>query len=292
MLEQQSQNTNMKLLLFSALLTALSIIQGSVVYASDVSTITQAYREFGPSRLTPDDPPVAVHWASLDGRKRLLRSKYNNDYFELSSHFQPQLNPLYCGIASSVIVLNSLRLPKGAVPSQAEIEVSVPKAIGGGTLTYPAHSQLTLLGKKTDKIKQRDVIELRSKSEEHQYDPGLTLKQLKGVLESYDLTVTIHQADSYTKKHIDEFRNTIKKVLHDEDHFIIVNLNGRIYGAATDGHISPLAAYDEISDSVLILDVAGYLNPWHWVPVGDLYAAMNTLDGNEYRGYLVISDKP
>ena len=280
----------MKLLLFSALLTVLSVIQGSVALASNVTA--RAYGEFSPSYLNMDDPPVAVHWASLNGRQRLLRSKHNNDYFELSSHFQPQLNPLYCGVASSVIVLNSLRLSKGTVPSQANIEVTVPKAIGGGTLTYPSYSQLTLLGMKTDMIKDRDVIELKAKSEEHQYDPGLTLKQLKGVLESYDATVTIHHAESYTDKYIDEFRNTLKNILSDKDHYIIANINGRVYGAATEGHISPLAAYDEISDSILILDVAGYLNPWHWVPVRDLYAAMNTLDGDEYRGYLVISDKP
>lgn len=289
---QQPQSTNMKIFFFSIPITVLFIIQGAVVFASDVSTTTQAYGEFSPSRLSPNNHPVAIHWASHDGRQRLLRSKHNNDYFELSSHFQPQLNPLYCGIATSVIVLNSLRLPKKAAPNQTDIEVIVPKSLGGGTLPYPSFSQLTLLDIKTGKIKRRDVIELKAKNVENQYDPGLTLKQLRGVLESYDVKITTYHADSYTDKSIDKFRNTAKKVLRDDDHYLIVNINGRVYGSATDGHISPLAAYDEISDSVLLMDVAGYLNPWHWVPVRDLYAAMNTLDGNDYRGYLVISDKP
>ena len=54
------------------------------------------------------------------------------------------------------------------------------------------------------------------------------------------------------------------------------------------GHFSPLGAYDVESDSVLVMDVAGFKNGWYWVPVKDLYAAMNTLDGSVYRGWLVI----
>ena len=283
----------MKILIFSTLLTMfLPVLQDSPVYAADVPGVTRKYNEFLPSRLSPDDPPVAVYWASPDGRERLMRSEYNNDFFELSSNFQPQLNTLYCGIASSVIVLNSLRLPKGTAPSQTVFEVITPKEMGGETLTYPSYSQLTLLGIKTDKIKQRDVIELKSKNTKGEYDPGLNLEQLKGVLETYGVNVTIHHVKTFKDEHVDIFRSTVKKVLRDKDHYIMVNIDGQVYGAATEGHISPLAAYDEISDSVLVLDVAGYLNPWHWVPLKDLYAAMNTKDGDEYRGYLVVSDKP
>jgi hypothetical protein len=282
----------MNIITLRACLTFLILLPGTASFASDVSTATLSYGQFEPGHLDPEGPPVAVDWASPEGRKRLLRSKYNNDYFELSSNFQPQINPLYCGIASSVIVLNSMRLPLGQVPSQAGIEISKPEAIGGGTLKYPAYSQLTLLGMNTDRVKDRDVIELKSRNTKGQYNPGLTLGQLQGILESYGATVELHHAKSIADKDINAFRVTLQKVLADNEHYIIVNINGRVYGAATDGHISPLAAYDEVSDSVLILDVAGYLNPWHWVAVKDLYAAMHTKDGDNYRGYLVVSDKP
>ena len=74
--------------------------------------------------------------------------------------------------------------------------------------------------------------------------------------------------------------------------FLIVNFDGQTMGASTHGHISPVAAYDENSDSVLVLDVAGYYNPWYWAPVEHLYRAMHTLDGEHYRGYLVVEDQP
>ena len=31
-------------------------------------------------------------------------------------------------------------------------------------------------------------------------------------------------------------------------------------------------------------------NPWYWVPISHLYKAMNTKDGNNYRGWLIIED--
>jgi hypothetical protein len=108
------------------------------------------YGEFHASTYVLDPRVVIVRWDTPEGRERLQRSKYNNDYFQLAVNFQPQINPLYCGIASSVIVLNSLRLAKGNIPNQKAIEIDVPKALGGGQLNYPSYSQLTLLGDKTD----------------------------------------------------------------------------------------------------------------------------------------------
>jgi hypothetical protein len=61
-------------------------------------------------------------------------------------------------------------------------------------------------------------------------------------------------------------------------------------GATTGGHISPLAAYDTKSDSVLLMDVAGFENSWFWTPVEQLYRAMATLDDGVHRGWLVVSD--
>jgi len=30
-------------------------------------------------------------------------------------------------------------------------------------------------------------------------------------------------------------------------------------------------------------------NPWYWVSVTDMVKAMNTLDGEKFRGYLIVS---
>jgi hypothetical protein len=40
---------------------------------------------------------------------------------------------------------------------------------------------------------------------------------------------------------------------------------------------------------VLIGDVSQFNNRWYWVSSADLFAGMNTLDGDKYRGYIIVS---
>lgn len=232
-----------------------------------------------------------VSWNSQQGQLRLLRSDHKNDYFQLAHHFQPQANPLYCGIASSVIVLNALRLKQNNVPSQSLVEIRVPKVLGGGRLTYPSYSQLTFLNKKTDIVKPRSVIEMENiKSNNKKFDPGLKLFQLKEILKVYKTKVEMFYADDEGESAVSNFRRHLKLILKEDKKFLLVNFYGKTMGTQADGHISPVAAYDSKTDSVLLLDVAGYLNPWYWVPVEHLYMAMHTLDGELHRGYLIVSN--
>jgi hypothetical protein len=254
---------------------------------------TTNYGVFGPSSFSPQGETVLIRWDTEEGQTRLARSSYKNDFFQLADNFQPQANPLYCGIASSVIVLNAMRLNRNEVPSQRSLEVVVPSAMGGGRLQYREYSQMTLLDERTEPVKARVVIELKNAGDgAGKIQPGLTLAQLKGILEAYHARVVLHYVDTDSEDAIRGFRKDLKAVLTDSERFLVVNFKGKALGTSTDGHISPVAAYDEQSDSVLVLDVAGHRNPWYWAPAADLYGAMHTLDGEHYRGYLVIEDAP
>ena len=254
---------------------------------------TTNYGVFGPSSFSPQGETVLIRWDTEEGQTRLARSSYKNDFFQLADNFQPQANPLYCGIASSVIVLNAMRLNRNEVPSQRSLEVVVPSAMGGGRLQYREYSQMTLLDERTEPVKARVVIELKNAGDEAgKIQPGLTLAQLKGILKAYHARVVLHYVDTDSEDAIRGFRKDLKAVLTDSERFLVVNFKGKALGTSTDGHISPVAAYDEQSDSVLVLDVAGHRNPWYWAPAADLYGAMHTLDGEHYRGYLVIEDAP
>ena len=248
-----------------------------------------AYGLFSPSLFSLDDAVVIVGWDTNEGQARLARSRHKTDYLQMAQHFQPQMNPLYCGVASSVIVLNSMRLPAGVTAHRSPVEKEIAADPDDDWLKYPAYSQQNLLGDRTEAVKPRAVIEMRS-TDDGEVDPGLTLAQLKGILEAYDATVELYYADKNNKAGMSAFRTTVRQALQESQQFILVNFHGRSIGALTDGHISPVAAYDERSDSVLLLDVAGYLNPWYWVPVEHLYQAMHTRDGDNYRGYLVVRD--
>jgi len=131
------------------------------------------YGVFGPSSFSPQGKTVLVDWNTEEGKSRLARAEYKTDFFQLAHNYQPQANPLYCGIASSVIVLNALRLDRNAVPSQKSLEVVAPESLGGGRLSYPAYSQLTLLGERTEPVKPRAVIELKNAGEGGQDRPRI-----------------------------------------------------------------------------------------------------------------------
>jgi hypothetical protein len=252
------------------------------------------YNEFTPSQFSKRNEIVLVPWNSPEGIRRLERSKHKSSFYQLAHHFQPQINPLYCGIATSVIILNALRIPQGTVPSQKALEVKLPQIWGGEVLTYEGYTQTTLLNAKTDKVKPRSVIQLKNAKAENinpqELDPGLGLVTLKQILETYGVQVEIQHADQHPATGIKKFRAAVLSVLNITGKFIVVNFRGESMGAPTGGHISPLAAYDSKSDSVLIMDVYGIGNSWYWAPVDHLYKAMATLDNNIHRGWLVVSD--
>ena len=75
------------------------------------------------------------------------------------------------------------------------------------------------------------------------------------------------------------------------DDYVLVNYARKSLGQTGGGHISPLGAYDEASDSFLIMDVNPNRAPWVWVGADDLIGAMRTFDTVENRGYLLISEK-
>ena len=246
------------------------------------------YGRYAPSAFTGE--VVLANWNSDEGRARLARATASQDFYQLAHHYQPQINPLYCGIASSVIVLNALRAGRVEIPSQPAMEVNIPSAWGGGTVSYPLYAQPSFLDGRTEPVKPRAVIEFRAAAADGKPDPGLTLQQLKGVLEAYGTQATTVHAAAPEAEGVAVFREQLRRVLGEPNEFVIVNYDSRRIGQAGGGHISPLGAYDADSDSVLVLDVSGHLNPWLWVPVRDLYLAMHTLDGERYRGYVIVGE--
>lgn len=277
-----------------------SLFLSSAVLAVD--TDTPVPYKWGEFKAVPQKkgPPkvIAVPWFSAEGRKRLEKSRAKNDFYQLAHQFQPQLNPVYAGIASSVIVLNALRLPKGLVKSQQEQEIVKPKALGPGAIPFPAYNQVNFLNETTDKVKDRKVIGLANGTPQNQDDktafkPGTSLDELHDLLQVYGVSAEPTPASKSPEQGLAEFKKVLHDVLNDENRFLLANFTGQALGASTDGTVSPLAAYDAASDSVLILDVTGHKNPWYWVPAAALYDAMHTQYGPSgiWRGWLVVQEK-
>lgn len=230
-------------------------------------------------------------WNSKEGLERLQSSQFKSDFYQLVNFYQPQANPLFCGPASGVIVLNALE--HGKIASQKEIEVKRPEAMGGGVVEFKSYSQLSFLNDKTDKIKKREIINLKAPKTvidgKEVYDPGLTIGEFSSILSKvYKLKTKLTYIEKNDKESTNKFRDLLKKYLNEDKKFVLANYDGKVLGSNTGGHISPLVAYDEKSDSVLVLDVALHKEMWYWASVDDMFKAMNTKDGDLYRGYLIV----
>jgi hypothetical protein len=59
--------------------------------------------------------------------------------------------------------------------------------------------------------------------------------------------------------------------------FVIVSYTRKTLGQTGDGHFSPVGGYDRATDSILILDVARFKYPPHWVPVEMMWEAGSTI---------------
>jgi len=90
------------------------------------------------------------------------------------------------------------------------------------------------------------------------------------MLNVYGLVVSVNYENHDVNQSFERFRSHIRSVLQDSNRFMAVNFYGKSLGVNTSGHISPLAAYDQGSDSVWIMDVATHKNHWYWVSVDSL----------------------
>ena len=235
-------------------------------------------------------PGVLVEWRSGESVERLSRSFHKTDFFSLSNHFISQDNRIFCGPVSSAIVLNALRLGKrDGLPrdrrSIAEDEmVWLPQGADPFFGKYTPNNVLNDRTKTRLEVLGRPILIDGAPKRDY----GLQLRQLAQVLRSHGLEVVTRVVDGSADPAA--IRREIAANLATGDDFVLVNYARRGLGQEGGGHISPLGAYDERSDSFLIMDVNPNRAPWVWARADDLVAAMRTFDTVENRGYLLISE--
>lgn len=209
-------------------------------------------------------PDNLIDFSSEAGQALFINSDARADYWVLSPHFESQVNLAYCGVASMVMVLNSMDVPPPVAPEYGEFRVFTQ----GNFFENPD----------TEAVVSEAMVTQQ----------GMTLDELGGLIGSYGTQVEVFHAEDTT---IEAFREQAIANLNDPDNYILVNYLRREIGQESGGHISPLAAYDAESDRFLILDVSRYKYPPIWVTTDDLWRAMNTIDStsNLTRGFVLIT---
>jgi hypothetical protein len=211
-------------------------------------------------------PSNLINFNSAEGEELLMESQARQDYFPLSIQFITQKNQAYCGVASSVMVLNAIAIPAPEAPEFGQ---------------YHVFTQDNFFNAQTQQVIESEVVARQ----------GLTLEQLGKLLESYPVQAEVHHGGDVT---LDEFRTLVSKNLQESGNFVLVNYLRKAIGQETGGHISPVAAYNEETDRFLILDVSRYKYPPVWVKAEELWKAMATVDSasGKTRGFVLVSTQP
>ena len=208
-------------------------------------------------------PPNLINLNSPKGEQLLRDSQVREDYLPLSVHFTIQQNKAYCGVASSVMVLNAL-------------SISAPKAPEYGTFRF--FTQDNFFNAQTDSILTPAVVSRQ----------GITLDEFGKLLKIHAAKVKVYHSD---ETNLETFRTLAISNLSESGDFILVNYLRTAIQQKMGGHFSPLAAYHKQTDRFLILDVARYMYPPVWVTAEELWDAMVTIDpvSGKKRGFVMVS---
>ena len=214
---------------------------------------------------TAAKPEAPIYFLTPDSDK-WLEGAEKQDFLPLMSRFISEYQATYCGIASSVMALNTLGITPPTAPQW---------------YPYDYWDQENIFSREVlEKVKPISGVDAG----------GITLAQLETLL---DLSGAKAEKTFASDTDVDSFRKAARAALADPNAILIVNFGRAEFGQAGldgGGHISPVAAYNEESDRFLILDVARYKYLPSWATASQLYAAINTPDSSsgKTRGYVIV----
>lgn len=221
-----------------------------------------------------------VPFSSSEGRRMFqeaLAQGGMESYFPLSEQFKTQDDPAFCGLGALTMVLNALAIDPGRTWK--------------GPWRWFDESMLEC-------CEPLEVVRER----------GICISKLDCLARCNGAATVLKYGDSTG---LDEFRQDIVRITtgghgpcqhsHDPAHhhhhaqeqeeLMIVGYNRQVLGQTGTGHFSPVGGYHAGKDMVLIMDVARFKYPPHWVSVPLLWEAMQTVDSETQRsrGYLVVA---
>ncbi len=206
---------------------------------------------------------VWLPWDTSEGQLRIERSNAKENFWKIVRFYESQITLTFCGITSSVIALNALSVE--APPSQV---------LG----KYRMFTQEEFFTESVSAVINKSDIEER----------GITLNELACVLGTFPVTLEKFTAKTLSSE---EMRMILVSALKNPNQVVLGLYQRQVLNQDGGGHWSPVAAYDELSDSFLILDVARYKYPPVWIEAPAFMNAMQTTNAyNESRGFIIIEN--
>jgi hypothetical protein len=193
--------------------------------------------------------------------QQFLRESEANEFVDLSLHFVTQDNTAFCGVASSVMVLNASGMERPLSPAHG---------------TFRLWTQQNFWSEATRKVADETVVKRE----------GMTLDTLGAMLSAHGMHVDVRHAGDLS---VEDFQHLIEQALKGQSSYVLVNYYRPVVGQDGAGHISPVAAYHAASDRCLVLDVARYRYEPMWISTRVLYraAAVKDSSSGQTRGLII-----
>lgn len=202
--------------------------------------------------------PLCAQLVALDtpeGAARFQRVAGGAQALSLLANLETEVFLTFCGPASLATALNSLGIRD---PSPAAFH------------PYRRMTQTSLFTPANLAVRSYAAVQAG----------GLTLEQLAAFARNLGAGAEAVHADTLDAATL---RARLTAAFADPASRVVVNYSRIPLDQEGDGHISPIAAYDGETDTVLILDVARYKYPPVWAPLATLLAAMQRVDADSGR---------
>mmetsp|Transcript_9365 Transcript_9365/g.23314 ORF Transcript_9365/g.23314 Transcript_9365/m.23314 type:complete len:467 (+) Transcript_9365:226-1626(+) len=253
-----------------------------------------------------EEPKYSVHkrvlpaeltaFSSQEGKRYLMESFSEGtaeSYWKLTEHFVNQSDPAFCGVTTLLMCLNAMCIDPNV-------------RWRGGWRFYG--SEDILLDRccfSAERIRRKGIvledfarlgrchglnIDLKRPPLPNHHE--LNSRNMNGMDKGNSANNCNEGGASFS---LDDFRRDIRWILSGTEAkyqpLLVVSFSRSALGQTGDGHFSPIAAYHEETDQVLVLDVARFKYAPYWVRVEDLYQSMRDLDldTNKPRGWFLLS---
>lgn len=222
-------------------------------------------------RAMPDEgfyrrplPPPLVPFASVEGRalfREALDEGHLEGWFSLAEQFHTQADPAFCGLGTLVVALNALGVDPGR--------------LWKGPWRWYSEELLDC------------CVSL-----ERVRDRGITLDQFSCFARCNGATAELRRAADAA---LETLRADLREAASAPGGLVLAApYSRRVLGQTGGGHFSPIAGFHARRDLALVLDVARFKYPPHWVPVPMLWEAMLPHDPatGRSRGWVLLRRRP
>lgn len=195
-------------------------------------------------------PHGLVPFASDEGRRifrEALATGHMEGWFALSEQFHTQADPAFCGLGSLVVALNALAIDPGR--------------LWKGPWRWFSEELLDCC---------QPLERVREK--------GISLDELACLAQCNGAEARVERGS------VDELREDVALAARSpREPVIVASYTRKVLGQTGDGHFSPIGGYHPGRDLALLLDVARFKYPPHWVPLAKLHEAMQAVDSETGR---------